>query len=143
MKTFKAIFVGAIVAAVIALATSHILPKVLATEVVSVDTNMTEENVQQYIHEMTHQKVVADQKWGATEITPENIENLLTIVKANEDVYEHSTMYINILESWKAGDFTNVVGAHNSIWHLQGGNVGRATGYATPEEEKEFIEINF
>ena len=143
MKTLRKVLVGALVAIIIAFGAFHILTKALSTEVVEVDTSMSEEQVQVYIHQMTHQKIEADQKWGATKMSQENIENLLTIVKANVDVYERPTMYINILTEWQDGDFSGVVQAHNSIWNLQGGTVGRATGYATEAEEKEFIENNF
>ncbi|WP_268872885.1 DUF6241 domain-containing protein [Neobacillus fumarioli] len=51
--------------------------------------------------------------------------------------------YKDILERWAAGDFSQIDKDHNTIWDLQGGTIGKATGMATPKEEMAFIEKNF
>jgi hypothetical protein len=106
------------------------------------EQGMTEEEVQQHLHEMSHGKVVADKKWGAaTPITMENIENLIAIVEANN--YEHEDFYLKHLNEWKNGNFTGAVELHNRIWSWHGGTIGKATGLMTEEEERRYIKVNF
>ena len=93
-----------------------------------VELDMTETEVQTYIHHMTHQHVVADKKWGEVATTPQNIENLLIIVQANQDAYEYSEFYIDVLEKWEQNDFSNAMSAHNTIWNWHNGTIGKATG---------------
>lgn len=108
-----------------------------------VELDMTESEVQTYFHLMTHQHVKADKKWGAVESSPQNIKNLLTIVKANQDAYEYNQYYIEVLELWSEGNFSNAVSVHNTIWKWKGGTVGRATGLLSDEEKRKFVEENF
>jgi hypothetical protein len=91
-----------------------------------------------YIHGMSHQKVEADEKWGFYPITEERIQWLLegldiTNLK-NEDDYRQ------ILDRWANGDFSKVDIDHNIIWEMQKGNIGKATGILSPEEEQAYIE---
>lgn len=92
------------------------------------ESEMSEEKIQVYIHHMTHQHVVADKKWGNVPSSPENIENLLTIVQSNQDEYKYGEYYVEVLEQWKEEDFSNAMSVHNTIWQWHGGNVGKATG---------------
>ncbi|AQQ52861.1 DUF6241 domain-containing protein [Planococcus lenghuensis] len=108
-----------------------------------VEVSMEESEVQTYLHQMTHQHVIASEKWGSVESNPQNIENLLTIVQANRNEYEHSAYYIGVLEQWREGNFSNAVSVHNFVWKLQGGTVGKATGLLSEEEKKQFAEENF
>ncbi|TWT24235.1 DUF6241 domain-containing protein [Planomicrobium sp. CPCC 101110] len=105
--------------------------------------DMDEKRIQKYLHLMTHQKVEAKEKWGAVEMTPENIENLLTIVESNQGRYENAAYYIEVLTQWQKGDFANAVEVHNYIWQLNGGTVGRATGLLDAAEEQIYIKKNF
>ncbi|MDR7239700.1 DUF6241 domain-containing protein [Neobacillus drentensis] len=105
--------------------------------------SMSENSVQQAIHKMSHQKVQSKKKWGALPLTTERVKRLIQVVEANEKEYENADLYLRILRSWDKGDFDNVVIAHNSIWSLQGGTVGKAYSAASPEEEMKFIEENF
>lgn len=107
------------------------------------EADMKEGQLQIHLHHMTHQKITADKKRGAVEMTAENIENLLTIVQANNDYYEHSDFYESALTAWQQGDFSNAVHVHNTIWDWQGGTVGRATGLMTSEQEQQFVEDEF
>ncbi|PKR77394.1 hypothetical protein CEY16_11735 [Halalkalibacillus sediminis] len=100
--------------------------------------NVDEKLVQDYIHQMSHQKVRAEEKWGFYRITEERINWVIEVVKANN--YNHGDQYLDILNQWKEGNFSNIDVHHNIIWELQGGNVGRATGVLSEEEEKAYIE---
>ncbi|WP_142950750.1 DUF6241 domain-containing protein [Bacillus sp. AFS076308] len=101
----------------------------------------TEVEFQWIVHRMTHQKVAADMKDGATEMTPERIDELLKTL--DETDYVHKDVYLRILDEWNEGNFENAVEAHNEILSLQNGSIGVATRLLTPEEEQEFIEQNF
>lgn len=100
--------------------------------------DLTDEDYRNYIHKMSHQKVKADEKWGFYEITPERIDWLLQgldqVNLKSEDVYR------DILERWKAEDFSKVDQDHNAIWQLQGGTIGKATGILNAEEEEAFLQ---
>lgn len=105
--------------------------------------DMSENAVQQALHMMAHQKVKADKKWGAMLITAVRINRLIEVVEINSAEYHDSSLYLEILYSWKEGNFSRVDQDHNAIWELQGGTVGRATGILTQAEEQEYIEENF
>lgn len=107
------------------------------------DADMEEERVQIYLHQMTHQKIIADKKRGAVEMSEENIGNMLKIVKENYDYYEHSEFYEKTLMAWQDGDFSNSVSVHNTIWNWHNGTVGRATGLMSAEQEAEYVEDHF
>ncbi|GAB3061863.1 DUF6241 domain-containing protein [Virgibacillus ainsalahensis] len=99
---------------------------------------LTDRTYQEYIHGMSHQKIKADKKWGFYEIHPQRITWLLDgLEQAN---VEHESVYKDILKKWEAGNFTSVDEDHNSIWDLQDGTVGKATGILSAEEEQEYVE---
>ncbi|MEF2093070.1 DUF6241 domain-containing protein [Bacillus sp. CFBP9009] len=102
---------------------------------------MSEEEIQNAIHVMSHQKVEAEDKWGFVPITSERIEQLIAVIEKNE--YREQYLYLGILNGWKNNDFSNVDEDHNDIWKLQGGNIGKARGILTPEEEKAYIEKHY
>ena len=93
------------------------------------------------MHEMTHQKVRADEKWGAVQMTAERIDMLYNIVKYS--TYGNKDTLLEILSKWKAGDFRTADEDHNALWRLQDGTIGKATGILSEEEEQEFIEKTF
>ena len=105
--------------------------------------DMTEAEVMETIHKMSHQKVKADKKWGAIPLTHARVNQLLKVVHKNENHYENSSVYKEILERWAKGDFSTVDDDHNRIWNLQGGTVGKAVGILSVEDEKAFIEDHF
>ena len=39
-----------------------------------------------------------------------------------------------------SSDFSQVDQDHNTVWRLQGGTIGEATGILTPKEEQAYIE---
>ncbi|MGN8843335.1 DUF6241 domain-containing protein [Niallia sp. HCP3S3_B10] len=96
--------------------------------------NMKELEIQDAIHQMSHTKVYADEKWGSIEPTQGRIARLLEVIKENTDVYENSRLYLSILERWQENDFSNAVEDHNDIWNLQDGTIGKATRLLTEEE---------
>lgn len=100
--------------------------------------SLTEDKIQNYIHKMTHQKIIAEEKWGYYEITEERIEWLLKGVKLADDL-ENRDVYNRILTKWEIGDFSEVDKDHNTIWEMQGGTVGKATGIMTKEQEVEYV----
>lgn len=101
----------------------------------------SEKGFEQRIHEMTHQKVYAESKWGAFEMKEENIDMLLSVLDETE--MENEESYREILNKWKKGDFSNSVEIHNNIWYSNEGDIGKAIRLAMPEEEKVFVEENF
>jgi hypothetical protein len=101
-----------------------------------VKTPLSENLIQQYIHAMSHQKVEAKEKWSFFEITDERIDFLLNQLEVNQ--YENERLYMEILSSWKEGDFSNAVSQHNAVWDLQEGSIGKATGLLSPKEEEAF-----
>ncbi|MBM7552221.1 DUF6241 domain-containing protein [Thalassobacillus pellis] len=105
----------------------------------------SETEFQSMIHHLTHQKVEADEKWGKLQITPERIDKMLAILTAVEgtETYEFEDVYRDILKPWDEGNFDNAVNAHNRIWQLQGGTIGKATGLLSEAEEQEYIEKNY
>jgi hypothetical protein len=105
--------------------------------------NMGEVDVQQAIHNMSHQKVIADQKWGALPLTTKRVKRLIQVVEVNKKEYEHSDLYISILTDWAEGNFKYVDLDHNAVWRLLDGTIGEASGIALPEEEMKFINENF
>lgn len=94
------------------------------------------------LHYMTHQKVKADAKQGALEITPERIVIMLEQAEAFSDS-AHYPFYIEVLSAWDAGDFSNAVYAHNYVWNAQDGDIGEAYGLLDESQESAFVEANF
>ncbi|WP_064093155.1 DUF6241 domain-containing protein [Rossellomorea aquimaris] len=103
-----------------------------------VNTPLSELLIQQYIHAMSHQKVKAKEKWSFYEITDERINFLLAQLEVNN--YKNEQLYIEILTSWKNGDFSNAANQHNAVWKLQEGTVGKASGLLSPKEEEAFLQ---
>ncbi|MGX6446146.1 DUF6241 domain-containing protein [Neobacillus sp. K501] len=98
----------------------------------------------QEVHDMSHQKVHADQKWGASEITEDKVLLLIEAIKSTQFEKESTKdMLLATLESWSVGNFSNAVKDHNLIWAYQKGNVGKATRLLTPQEELQYIEEKF
>lgn len=92
------------------------------------------------IHAMSHQKVKAKDKWSFLPLTANRVERLIEVVEINKSDYPNSKLYLNILTRWSKNDFSQIDEDHNKIWGLQNGNIGRATGILSHEEELKFIE---
>jgi len=104
---------------------------------------LSEGEFQIHLHQMTHQKIEATEKRGAIEMTPERIEEMLKILRANEGAYEEYEFYEQSLTAWEEGNFSNAVNVHNTIWEWHNGTVGRATGLLSEEQEARYVEDNF
>lgn len=102
--------------------------------------NMIDLLFQDYIHKMSHQKIIADEKWGFYLITDERIEWLLEALDETTEEIEYEEVYREILNKWKNNDFSEVDEDHNAIWEIQGGEIGVATGIKSEEEERRYIE---
>lgn len=107
------------------------------------EVGLEEWQFQVKLHQMTHQKITASEKRGAIEMTPENIDDMLVIARANRDHYKHSDFYEKALVDWKNSDFSDAVHVHNTIWDWHNGTVGRATGLMTPEQEARYVKEFF
>jgi len=96
--------------------------------------------VEEVLQQMSHQKIIADEKESSIMITPERIDTLLQMVEENKDGYEHGEQYLDLLNRWKLGDFSSVDQDHNDMWYLQGSKQsGIANGIATKEQEIDYI----
>lgn len=110
----------------------------LLPEYVHYGAYISEQDLRTVIHEMSHQKVDADQKWGKRLMEPDMVETLYLML--NNYRYHNEDVYRAILQEWRKGNFQNAVEHHNIILELQNGTIGRATRLLTPEEEQIYIE---
>jgi len=108
---------------------------------IGIDASSSEDAVVSVMHKMTHQKVKAEDKWGAIPMNPETIEQVYNIVKNSQ--FQQKNGLLAILEKWKAGNFQQVDTDHNYFWQYQGGTIGKAYGIMTQTEEQTFILNNF
>ncbi|WP_394119824.1 DUF6241 domain-containing protein [Planococcus donghaensis] len=107
----------------------------------SVPNDASENALWAMMHKMTHQKVVASEKWGLIRMNEESIGKAEEILLSSD--FNSKENLLEIIERWKNGQFDQVDDEHNFIWGMQGGSIGRATGILSEQQEKEFIENNF
>lgn len=123
------------------------LIKIRDREKVNIDElfplTMSDTEIQNAIHQMSHQKVQAEEKWGMIPLSKERVTRLRDVVESNKANLKHENAYLDILNRWSEDDFSRVDLDHNNIWALQNGTVGRATGILSYEEELRFISKNF
>ncbi|KAB7704818.1 hypothetical protein F9802_16785 [Bacillus aerolatus] len=100
-----------------------------------------EPQVTEVMHKMTHQKILAHEKWGAIEMTPDNVKKVKGHVLAND--FKSEKFFIEILNKWESGNFSRVDKDHNALWNVQSGTIVAAAGLMTEEQEQQFIEENF
>lgn len=104
------------------------------------------EEVVEAMHQMTHQKVRSEEKWGAIPMTQENINEIYVILKNNKTdggIKQSITPLLKIVENWKDSDFSHIVKEHNYLWDQLGGDIGRAYDVMSDELEREFMQNNF
>ena len=106
---------------------------------VNLSDSMSNYDMQLYLHEMTHNKVHADIKFGSRPLTSESIARLIEIVEKNR--YPDEKFYLETLGAWQEGNFSNAVEVHNTIWGWHSGTIGKATRLMTPQEEQDYIEM--
>lgn len=107
---------------------------------VKLSDGMSNYDVQLYLHEMTHNKVYADIKFGSRPLTSESIARLIEIVEKNS--YPDEKFYLETLDAWQEGNFSNAVEVHNTIWGWHSGTIGKATRLMTPQEEQDYIDMD-
>ncbi|WP_226657614.1 DUF6241 domain-containing protein [Guptibacillus hwajinpoensis] len=115
-------------------------------ESITSDGIPSENKFQDYIHGMTHQKVIAEDKWGIYQISEERIDNMLEVldkVEGTAEEYKYQDFYTEALIEWDNGNFNNAVDVHNHIWNLNGGTIGKAERLMTTEEEQAYIEETY
>jgi hypothetical protein len=100
-----------------------------------------EDSVLMTMNQMTHQKIAAEEKTGAVPMTKPNIEEVTEFVEDSD--FEHKDEMLRILDKWAEGDFSNVDGDHDYILKMQDGTKGWSTGLFTPEEEAQFVLVNW
>jgi hypothetical protein len=110
----------------------------------NITIDSTEDEIIAVMHKMTHQKVEADDKWGAIPMTEDTIQQVQQIIAKKE--FNQSGMkdeLQTIIQKWQDNDFSTVDQDHNYFWNYQGGTVGKAYGVMSKEDEEEFIRNNF
>lgn len=108
---------------------------------IGIDKNSSQKAVMEVMHKMTHQKVKAEEKWGAIPMIPDTINQVYNIVKNSH--FELKDDLLGILKKWKKGDFEEIAEDHNYFWQHQDGTIGKAYGKMTKTEEETFILNNF
>ncbi|MFT4415038.1 DUF6241 domain-containing protein [Fredinandcohnia humi] len=108
---------------------------------IGIDESATEAEVIEVMHKMTHQKVKAEDKWGAIPMISDTIDAVSEIIESSN--YPHKEDLLEIVKSWKHGDFKQIDEDHNYFWEYQDGTVGKAYGVLNKTEEKTFIVNNF
>lgn len=93
------------------------------------------------MHEMVHQKVKAEEKWGRIPMHPETIDQVYNVI--SDSNFENKDELLLIAERWKDGDFDLADYDHNYLWSLQGGTIGKAYGKLTISEEINYIKESF
>lgn len=101
---------------------------------------LTDYTYQEYIHGMSHQKVKASKKWGFYEIHPSRIQWLLEGLDKVE--LDREATYREILKKWNNENFSSIDVDHNTVWSLQNGTVGKATGILSAGEEQAYVNSN-
>ena len=107
----------------------------------SIPEDAPEAAVMAMMHKMTHQKVIASEKWGIIQMNQESISKAKKLLLASD--FNSKEELLEIISRWEKGDFDQVDEDHNFIWGLQGGSIGRATGILSDQQEQRFIENNF
>ncbi|RSK33706.1 DUF6241 domain-containing protein [Bhargavaea beijingensis] len=118
------------------------LEEIDGLERTGINGHSPEEKILDTMHQMTHQKIVATDKWGAIPMTTGNIGEIDSIIAGSKKIRspEVKNQLLQIIAKWENGDFSEADKDHNYIWKLQKGNLGKARGLLSKEEELLFIE---
>lgn len=107
-----------------------------------IDQSPTEEDVLEILHNMTHQKVRSEEKWGFVHINEVNLLAVKEVLQKNTAFNQNIDM-LAIVTDWLHNDFSNIVAEHNSIWKMRNGSVGKAYGILSPAEEAALVKEQF
>ncbi len=106
-----------------------IRPGIEDKEVVDYKTrysDYSERDIQEEIHEMANNLVIAKYKIGFKKISKSKLDKLCDVIKNGE--YVHAEDYLDILNRWREGDFSKADEDHNLVWSMLGGEIGKAEG---------------
>ncbi|MDX8047306.1 DUF6241 domain-containing protein [Gracilibacillus sp. S3-1-1] len=103
--------------------------------------NPTEDEIISVMHNMSHQKVRAEKKWGKAPMHQKTIEQVYEVIKDSNFTKKEDLLVI--VERWKDGDFSRVDKDHNYFWSAQDGTVGKAHGLLSVAEEIDYIESKY
>jgi predicted Ser/Thr protein kinase len=90
---------------------------------------------------MCHQKIAANEKYGALPMNYSTINEVYNAVKKSD--FPSKKELLNILTKWKKGDFSTVDHDHDYVLVIQEGTIGYSSGKLSPEAEAQFILVNF
>lgn len=102
----------------------------------------SEVDVLEILHNMTHQKVRSEEKWGFVQMTEVNLLAVKEVLQENPEFNQNIDM-LAIVTDWLNHDFGNIVAEHNSIWKKKDGSVGKAYGILSPSEEAALVKEQF
>jgi hypothetical protein len=114
----------------------------LAKVDLGIDQSPSEKDLADILHNMTHQKVRSEEKWGFVQITEVNLLAVKEVLQENPAFNQNIDM-LGIVTGWLDSNFTNVVAEHNLIWKTKNGSVGKAYGILSPSEEAALIKEQF
>jgi hypothetical protein len=106
------------------------------------DKSPSEEDIGEILHNMTHQKVRSEEKWGFVQMNEVNLLAVKEALKNNPD-FNQNIDFLGIVTDWLNNDFSNIVAEHNLIWKMKNGTVGKAYGILSPSEEQALIKEQF
>jgi hypothetical protein len=107
-----------------------------------INESPSEKDIADILHNMTHQKVRSEEKWGFVQITEVNLLAVKEVLQENPAFNQNIDM-LGIVTGWLDSNFTNVVAEHNLIWKTKNGSVGKAYGILSPSEEASLIKKQF
>lgn len=117
----------------------EIMEKIDSEPDIEAEAEMSQGQIISTMHKMTHQKIIADDKWGAIPMTKENINNLVKVLESGD----YDSRLLSMAKRWQDGNFNSVADDHNTLWSMQNGTIGKAMRKATEEEERRFIAEHF
>ncbi|WP_459500489.1 DUF6241 domain-containing protein [Bacillus sp. C1] len=106
----------------------------------------SDKHIADVMHQMTHQKVMSNNKQGFIKMTPDNIKKLQKVIEdSTPGGMKNKGKYIMILDRWEHGDFSQAVEEHNYMRDYMRAQIGgsddeKAERLATPEEEYNFLK---
>lgn len=102
---------------------------------------MLKEQILEVIHSMSHQKVVADDKWSHIPLIEETIDQLYYFLQRDNLRLREDERYffLNMITKWKNKDFSGTLEVHNATWSMLGGTIGEANDLMSKEDEKKYI----
>ncbi|MDR7079776.1 hypothetical protein J2Y03_004834 [Neobacillus niacini] len=107
-----------------------------------IDQSPSEGELLEILHNMTHQKVRSEEKWGFVHMTEVNLLAVKEVLQENPAFNQNIDM-LAIVTDWLNNDFSNIVAEHNSMWKMKDGSVGKAYGILSPSEEAALVKEQF